>query len=160
MGRGRVPPPPRLTVDCSGMAFEELLKAVCAAVGPEDEDLAVQVIEEADRTALEPEIDFRTSEPYRYDDGEVVCKVHAFDSWLAGLANGFFRLPARMPRAVLQGFLGDPWLLRRCEGCLSWLPNRFQLSWPCPVCGGEDISHKCLYIPPGDPMSVYTPLDW
>src|SRR5262245_24063452 len=90
VGRGRVPPPPRLTVDCLGMAFEELLNAVCAAVGPEAEDLAVQVIEEADRTALEPEIDFRTSEPYRYDDGEVVCKVHAFDSWLAGLANGFF----------------------------------------------------------------------
>jgi hypothetical protein len=162
------PPPPApaleaiaLTRDCRGLEWEGLLGLVADSIADEDKELLDRILELVDEAGRLPRLDPGTQEVLRGEGGEILYQQHAFVDWCWGLDSGAFRLPAVMPRGVAEGFLeyppAGPWLLRRCEGCLAWLPNRFQLSWPCPVCGGADISHKKISGPPWDPMWVYTP---
>jgi hypothetical protein len=142
------------------MEWEPLLALVEATFDEKDEGLFTELLAELERVQKEPERHPGTQEVIKDDDGQVVYKMHAFVSWLYGLQTGSFRLPVRMPREILQGFMGNPWLLCRCEDCLAWLPNLFQLSWLCPVCGGETIEQKDISgndIDGWDPPWIFTP---
>jgi hypothetical protein len=136
------PPDDPLTLDCRGMELEPLLNLVVDSIDYEEEELFYQVLDDADRVRQEPERHPGTQEFIKDDDGQVVYKEHPFGYWIYGLQAGSFRLPVCTPREFLQEFLGRPWLTRRCARCLAWLPDQYQPSWTCPVCGGEDIEHK------------------
>jgi hypothetical protein len=133
---------------------------VADSIADEDEELLDRILEAVEEAGKLPRLHPGTREVLRGEDGGVLYQQHAFVHWCWGLDSGAFRLPARMPREVVEGFLAyppaGPWLLRRCEDCLAWVPNRFQLAWPCPVCGRGRISHKAALA--RDPPWVYNPV--
>jgi hypothetical protein len=140
------------------MEWSDLVAAVAPTIDDADEDLLEQICELVKQADATPLVDHVTGEPLVYEDGSPAHKGHGFATWLDGLQAGSWRLPRRMPRAVLEHYAHEhasPF--RRCEDCLMILPQRVPGGWTiCPICGGKRISWKCLSN--GDPHHVYTPL--
>jgi hypothetical protein len=144
----------------TGLDWDDVLKAMAAAIDPADGDLCGKILalaEEAKRTLRTPPP--RASESW-YEGCENEYEMHYFVYWLIGLMHGSWALPQRLPRAVLEGFADRRGcILWRCEDCLTALANGNHSRYKeCPVCGSANLSHKKLSGPPWDAHWQYTPL--
>jgi hypothetical protein len=143
--------------DMKGVAWKELVKAVNEAIDDADVDLYAEILDLLEERAKEPLRDPITKVKDLDDEGREIPTPHFFTIWLWGLQEGSWRLPARLPREVLQGFCRRHGaVLFRCENCLLGLGNA-RLYAECPVCHSAEISCKNLGGPPWDSLWVYTP---
>jgi hypothetical protein len=124
-------------LSCKGLDFEEILARVDAAIDPVDEDLLGRILAHYNAAAATPWKNQMTGEPYLDEDGVQLNEMHFFGEWLSGLYHGWFSLPPRLPKALLETFdrrYGS--LLWRCENCLAGHGNAVVQS-ACCVCGGK-----------------------
>jgi hypothetical protein len=149
-----------------GLTFERLADEIEAAIDPADRALWEQVNRDIDEVAKALPDDI-SDEAYLRDS-------HGIIDWVCGLANGWWALPDRLPRAFLQFFADDfakeketykVWksldpgrrlctarIFQRCEDCRMGLPYRGGGFSECPACG----SHELWYLDLSRPEVVFT----
>jgi hypothetical protein len=146
---------------CKGATWEELLQMIEESLLPESVPVLENIFDQIEEYGQRP--------PRKLPNGEMAENIHGFLFWLWGLQEGSSSLPEKMPPELLwawrNGYTNhpagvSPVPIRRCEDCLLVLPNCTPDGFgptfsPCPVCGGQNISHKDLSTP--DPMHIYTP---
>jgi hypothetical protein len=144
--------------DMKCIPWEELLKTVEDAVASADDDLLTEILGLVEAHGKESGQNQTSKETHLDPQDREITPPHFFVIWLWGLEEGSWRLPARLPRELLEGFC-RPYgcVLFRCEDCLTGLGNA-RLYAECPVCHSVRISCKKLSGPPWDPLWVYTPL--
>jgi hypothetical protein len=124
-------------LSCKGLDFAEILTRVEAAIDPADEDIVERILAHYNAAAATPWKNQTTGEPYLDDDGVQLNEMHFFGEWLSGLQQGWFSLPARLPRGLLETFdRRYGCLLWRCEDCRAGHGNAVVRS-ACCVCGGK-----------------------
>ncbi len=152
---GRARPDTRST-SCKGLSWDKILDRVEAAIDEADAGLCTAIMDFCDLAAATPRTQMQLVDgawsnlPLRDDEGEIVYETHHFVRWLWGLQDGWFHLPPKLPRIVLEAFCSRyGWAGYRCEDCLLGLSNGI-VPFPfslCPVCGSHRISYQQLSVP-------------
>lgn len=132
----------------AGLEWDELLRRVEAALDPADADLVQRILEFEKQAQATPARNLPTGEPDLGADGQQLHENHYFFTWLIGLYRGWFSLPERIPRIILESFCrryGS--VSRRCESCRTGFGNAVRIP-VCPVCGSDDVRNEKLSGPP------------
>jgi hypothetical protein len=136
---------------CRNATWDELLLLVGQSIPPGSWPVVEDILAQVEEYGRRP--------PDGLDEGEAGKSVHGFVRWLWGLHEGWAELPEQVPHAVLLAWRNGhahhpakstPIPVRRCEDCRMVLPNCTADGFgpcitPCPVCGGDRLSHMNLW---------------
>jgi hypothetical protein len=130
--------PRQQMISCEGMEWEAVVNRAAEAIDDADVDVLERILDHVAEANRTPRYNRASpNDPLRDEAGEIVYESHFFSRWLAGLQDGSFGLPPRVPRQLLESFdrrYGA--VLFRCCDCRCGCGNAQKLE-ACPICGGE-----------------------
>ncbi len=132
--------------DFAGRPVADILRAFVDRIDPADEEVMDQVIDCWEQTQTQVWRNQSTGEPYLDPDGQEQPPPHALGMWLQVVRQGAFRMPARVPRELLESFVvigGDVPL--RCAACQVGLGSGREFTC-CPCCGHGEFERRALWV--------------